>query len=243
MKVTLIRSTVEPEELVAVAARLCYSQNKVADIQADFGEGEAEHFVELLANMGHESPIEHAVFTFAVEGVSRSLSHQLVRHRIASYSQRSQRYTTTLDGEYVIPEEIRKRPALKRLFEEHMAETTAVYRQLVKGLFDSFAEDEEELTEKKANQLEKKALENARAVLPNATKTSLIVTQNARTLIHFFNVRCCNRAQDEIRELAILMRFLCIQVAPSLFANCGPDCFTKGKCGEGAMSCGKPFEG
>ena len=178
--------------------------------------------------MGHASPVEHASFTFSVEGVSRSLTHQLVRHRHASYSQKSQRYVKENFFDYVIPPEIEKISEAKDRFIAAMDCAEHYYHNLVKDLMD-------------AGRTEKEAYEDARYVLPNACETKIVVTMNVRELLHFFNVRGCNRAQWEIMELAYQMWLLCLDVAPNLFKNAGPSCLNW-KCPEGAMSCGKSEE-
>ncbi len=232
MKVTLLSYTPEPERLAAAAARLCYS-NKTIDTLYD-GMTNPEDMIKMLIDMGHESPLEHASFTFGIEGVSRSLLAQLTRHRIASYSVKSQRYVDESKLEVVVPPAIAQNPEAKAMFDE----TTEYLRQKYISLRDILKEKYIlEGMEQKAAQ--KKAIEDARFVLPNACETSLIMTMNVRSLFNFFSLRCCNRAQWEIRGLADEMLRLVREVAPSLFKNAGAPCVS-GPCNQGKMSCGKP---
>lgn len=218
MKVKLVTYTPEPEKIVGAAARLCYSPVGAEKILEDFSPDEAEGFLRHLVEMGHLSPVEHVTFTFAIEGVSRVLSHQLVRHRIGvSYSQKSQRYVKEDQFEYVIPPSIAGNRETETIFREKMREIQLAYNELVKVV----------------------PAEDARYILPNATETKLVVTYNARSLYHFFRLRCCRRAQWEIRELAFLMLKEVQKVAPVLFAKAGPPCDAEGICYEGKMSCGR----
>ena len=268
MKVTLLNHTPNPEQTIAMAAKLCYSASEIEDLKKGLTEEKIEKFVDKLAKMGHESPFEHVTFTFGIEGVSRSLTHQLVRHRIASYSQQSQRYVDAEDFEYVIPLSIQESTIIHRvpddteyttedIFTRAMKEAQGNYVILRDDLYysqvgkwfkdhgilastDDYRKFKEE-HKKEANAMMKKACEDARYVLPNATTTKIICTFNVRSLWNFFKHRLCNRAQWEIREMAEEMLKLCIEVAPTLFQKCGPDCvFTK--CGEGSMSCGLATE-
>ena len=231
MKVTLIAHTPEPEAVVAAAAKVCYSPLPLSEIVSRaWGEDNAA-YIEKLAGMGHESPIEHVSFTFAIEGVSRSLLAQLTRHRIASYSVRSQRYVSEIGFDYVVPPEIAADAQAAYIFEGAMGALDMEYRQLVKRLTEVHAQAGLPLAEAK-----KKAQEDARFVLPNACCTQFVVTMNARSLLNFFSLRCCNRAQWEIRMLANEMLALCKGVAPNLFASAGAPCL-RGTCTEGKMSC------
>lgn len=219
MEVKLLSYTPEPEKLVAAAARLCYSPRSAGEIMDDFSQQEAQAFLDKLNDMGHSSPLEHASFTFAIDGVSRALSHQLVRHRIGvSYSQKSQRYVKEKQFEYVLPGSVAGDLKLSQEFQEIMAYLQEKYNQMIaKGI----------------------PAEDARYILPNACATNLVVTMNTRSLLHFFQLRCCTRAQWEIRKLAGLMLAEVKKVAPSLFANGGATCDTMGICFEGKKSCGK----
>lgn len=168
--------------------------------------------------MGHASTMEHVTFTFAIEGISRVLTHQLVRHRIASYSQQSQRYVSEHDFEYILPPSIAENDEAKAKFENLMHTIRQTYDELV------------------AMDVPK---EDARYVLANATETKVLATFNARSLLNFFSLRCCNRAQWEIRQMAYLMLAEVKKVAPLLFKNAGATCVRTGRCPEGAMTCGK----
>ncbi len=244
MKVTLLTHTPLPEHTIASAARLCYSPSTIDDIREGLTEEKTAAFVDMLAEIGHESPIEHASFTFGVEGVSRSLLAQLTRHRIASFSVQSQRYVAESHFEYVLPPEIEAIPEAAARYRQAMEEDQQHYEALTAILKEKHraAFLAEGMTEKAADRAaEKKAIEDARFVLPNACTTKLIVTMNARSLMNFFHHRCCNRAQWEIRELADRMLAACAAVAPHLFKNAGPSCVA-GACPEGKMTCGKMLE-
>lgn len=235
IKVNLIAYTPDPERVVACAAKLCYSNaDSIDTLMSGLTDEKVAKFIRHLSNMGHQSPVEHVSFTFAIEGVSRALLAQLTRHRIASYSVQSQRYVSMEDFEYVIPPEIQTDPESMVMFIESVETAGAVYNEVRESLIEKYTAGgmSKSAAEKKAN-------EDARYILPNAAATRLIVTMNARSLIHFFNLRCCNRAQWEIRELADEMLRLVKPIAPNLFANAGPSCVSEGACPEGSMSCGK----
>ncbi|MBR5909167.1 MAG: FAD-dependent thymidylate synthase, partial [Schwartzia sp.] len=184
IRVALLEHTPDPERVVAMSARLCYSPSGASELAEKMTPETVEKMVKMLVEMGHASTLEHVSFTFGIEGVSRTLTHQLVRHRIASYSQQSQRYVAAHDFAYITPPTIAEKPEAKERFDALMKEIRAAY--------DSFIE----LGVPK---------EDARYVLANAAETKIVVTMNARSLLHFFNLRCCNRAQWEIRELAYKM--------------------------------------
>lgn len=241
MKVILVSHTPEPEKVIASAAKLCYSKVGAMDIIKNLSDEKTEQFLQMLVDMGHESPIEHVSFTFAVEGVSRVLTHQLVRHRIASYSQQSQRYVKLEQFEYIIPPSIEESDEAKKLFIEAMENDQKTYNRITETLFESNFKQfiNEGKTEKEAKRLaEKKSIEDARYVFPNACETKIVFTMNARTLMNFFHHRCCNRAQWEIRHMADEMLNLVKETAPTLFKYAGPNCI-KGPCPEGNMSCGQ----
>jgi thymidylate synthase (FAD) len=230
LSVRLIGHTPDPERLVAAASRLCYSDADIDALQQNVSARDQTKFLEKLVEMGHLSPVEHASFTFGVEGVSRSLLAQLSRHRIASFSVKSQRYVGAESREggtfhYVVPRGVVRlgADAVKR-FGAQMREMQRWYDEWVQEL----GSDES-------------GYEDARFVLPNAAETKLIVTMNARELMHFFALRCCNRAQWEIREMAWQMLGLARAAAPALFSKAGPPCVFKA-CAEGKMSCGKVRE-
>jgi len=226
LKVILLRHTPNPEETVAMAARLCYSPADVGSLKKKIEEKDQKAFVEKLMKMGHMSPIEHASFTFAIEGISRACSHQLVRHRLASYSQQSQRYVSEESGfDYVVPPVISEDRELREYFEDFMHKAQEAYNHIAARL------NEKGITGEAANQ-------DARFVLPNASETKIMVTMNARELLHFFNQRCCLRAQWEIREMAVEMFKLVRKVSPVIFEKAGPACLFS-PCPEGAYTCGK----
>ena len=241
MKVALIAHTAMPEKLVAASAKLCYSASSIDTVMEGLTEEKTASFVDMLSEIGHESPTEHASFTFGIEGVSRSLLAQLTRHRMASYSVQSQRYVTAKQFEYVLPPEIASIPEAAEEYRRAMEEDQAHYDRLTSILkekhFTAFIADG--MDEKSAAKAaEKQAIEDARFVLPNACTTKIMMTMNVRSLHNFFRHRCCNRAQWEIRQLAAEMYKLCAEVAPHLFKHAGPPC-AFGACPEGKMSCGK----
>jgi thymidylate synthase (FAD) len=218
MKVKLISHTPEPERMVAMSARLCYSPVGAEELVENMSSAQVEKLVSKIVEMEHLSTLEHVSFTFAIEGVSRVLTHQLVRHRIASYSQQSQRYVSEHDFEYIMPPAIAANELAKAKFEELMGTIQSTYNELV------------ELGVHK---------EDARYCLANAAETKIVVTMNARTLLHFFELRCCARAQWEIRSLAELMLREVKRIAPLLFKKAGPTCITSNYCGEGELTCGR----
>lgn len=241
MKVTLITYTKDAEKIISAAAKLCYSSASINNIMDNIDDSAAESFVKMLATLGHESPIEHVTFTFGIEGVSRACLAQITRHRIASYSVQSQRYVKESKFEYVTPPNIEKNNALKEIYDSTMENIHNMYIKIADTLKEEHYNEllKSGIKESEAKlQAEKMAIEDARFVLPNACNTKIIVTMNARSLKHFFKLRCCNRAQWEIRNLACEMLRLVKKVAPTLFLNSGPECL-KGACPEGKMSCGK----
>lgn len=244
MKVELLNYTKDGEMTIAQAGKLCYSPVGVDEIKETLDEESIGKYVKMLSDLGHFSPLEHVSFTFAIEGVSRVLTHQLVRHRIASYSQQSQRYVKLDDFQYIIPPEIEENPEAKEIFIEAMEADRQAYFKLVDALFDKNYEKmlKKGYSEKKArSQAEKASIEDARYVFPNACETKIVLTMNARTLIHFFTVRCCNRAQWEIRNMADEMLKLVKNIYPALFSSVGPGC-VNGPCPEGSMTCGEMIE-
>lgn len=244
LKVKIIAYTPQPEKIVASAAKLCYSRVGIDDIMDNLNEDNINKFLNMLMDLGHESPIEHISFTFAVEGVSRTLTHQLVRHRIASYSQQSQRYVKLEQFEYVIPPSIEEIPEAKKLFVEAMERDQKIYNELSDILYNKHYEKFLKLgyDDKKAKKVaEKMAIEDARYVFPNSCETKIVFTMNARSLLNFFRHRCCQRAQWEIRALAEEMLKEVKKIAPTIFKDAGPSCLN-GLCPEGSMSCGKMIE-
>ena len=244
MQVKLIAHTPEPEKVVAAAAKLCYSSAGIGDLLDGLTPEKSREFVTMLSELGHESPTEHVSFTFAVEGVSRALLAQITRHRLASFSVQSQRYVNMEDFQFVVPPEVEADPEAKALFAETMEAEAGRYSALSKNLQARHRQRllAEGLPEKEAAaKADKQANEDARFLLPNACATKMIVTMNARSLNHFFRLRCCNRAQWEIRALADEMLKLACEAAPALFAAAGPSC-AAGPCAEGKMTCGKMGE-
>ena len=244
MEVKLLAYTPQPEKTVACAAKLCYAAADIDTVYEGLTEEKTASFLEMLGSIGHESPIEHASFTFGIQGVSRSLLAQITRHRIASYSVQSQRYVKENAFEFVLPPEIEAIPAAKEEFlrameedQKHYENLTALLKEKHKRELLAQGEDEKSANRK----AEKKAIEDARVVLPNACATKMICTMNARSLLNFFTHRCCNRAQWEIRALAEEMLKEVKAVAPHIFEKAGPPCL-RGNCPEGKMSCGKMKE-
>ena len=241
LKVTLITHTPDPEKTIATAAKLCYSPCDIDTISDDLTPEKIESFVTMLASIGHESVMEHVSFTFGIEGISRACSHQLVRHRIASYSQKSQRYVNEDGFEFITPPEIAADAEAKAEFDRSMAALTESYSKIASILTEKHTKTfmEQGMEEKEArSKAVKKANEDARFVLPNACETRIILTMNVRELRHFFSLRMCSRAQWEIRKMAEEMFRLCFETAPALFMNAGPACL-RGKCPEGEKSCGQ----
>jgi len=223
LKVTLLNYTPNPEETVAMAARLCYSNLTIEDIK-NISEKNYKKLIKNLIQKGHLSPIEHVSFTFGIEGISRACSHQLVRHRLASYSQQSQRYVNLEETfNFIIPPSIKQNPDIEKLYIDFMKNAQETYKLIIKKFNEKGIKGE-------------LAYQDARFVLPNACETKIIVTMNARELLHFFKLRCCQRAQWEIRLLAEKMLQLVKKVAPTIFFNAGPSCLS-GKCPENKNNC------
>lgn len=221
MKVSLLQHTPDPELTVALAARLCYSSASIEELKDKLSGADIRNFLEKIMSLGHQSVLEHASFTFGIDGVSRVTSHQLVRHRIASFSQQSQRYVSHEERfAAVVPPSIAGRPEILARFEGELATLHRAYAEMVAAGIPA---------------------EDARYILPNATETKIIVSMNARELLHFFGLRCCERAQWEIREMAVEMLKLAQMAAPVIFRDAGPGCLS-GPCPEGNMTCGKTKE-
>jgi len=377
MKVKIIAHTPEPEKTVAAAARLCYSKISATEILENFTQDKAASFIKKLMDMGHMSPTEHVSFTFAIDGVSRTLLAQITRHRIASYSVQSLRYNNPFDEEIdhlmdlndelelentsylegfaisskltgspteqyrhlmnkynikgLMPQNVknlRKAAYIRGVFDSagfigECPELSLAFPQELKSIFDAFhfnitLQDDKILLQnpqdfgiyiyenmnfaeslydetkllalcEKDNKLQKtilaiirdfidtkyyamapesiarapKALlryikgldackkcyvdlvnmaidkEDARYILPHGTQTRIVMTMNVRSLYNFFNLRCCERAQTEIRQLANLMLAEVKKVAPGLFEKAGAPCEALGYCPEGELGCGK----
>ena len=221
MKVKLINYTKDPEKIVAQSARLCYSALDIEDLREKLSDESIIKLIKKIMKLGHYSVLEHATFTFAIEGISRVTSHQLVRHRLASFSQQSQRYVKIKEKgfPYIVPKSIEKNEKLAKIFIDTLKELDGIYRLLLSHNIEA---------------------EDARYILPQAVKTKIILTANARELLHIFKLRCCNRAQWEIKEVAIKMLQEVENIAPTIFENAGPPCIL-GPCPEGELSCGKPW--
>ena len=221
MKVRLINYTRDPEKIVAQSARLCYSALGIEELREKLSNKSIIKLVKKIMKLGHYSVLEHATFTFAIEGISRVTSHQLVRHRLASFSQQSQRYVKiNKEGfPYIIPKSIEKDEKLAKIFIDSVKELDGIYQLLLDNNIK---------------------VEDARYILPQAVTTKMIISANARELLHIFKLRCCNRAQWEIRELAMNMLKEVKSIAPTIFENAGPPCVL-GPCPEGELSCGKPW--
>ncbi|MDW5563981.1 MAG: FAD-dependent thymidylate synthase [Methanomassiliicoccus sp.] len=218
MRVTLLSYTQDAERLCAAAAHSCYSDKGASELMEEWDEGKNKRWLGSPLASGHHSVIEHASYSFSIEGASRALTHQLVRHRLASFSQMSQRYVDMKDADYVVPASIAADPEL-----------AARYRALMQSIWEEYR-----------FLSEKVPVEDARYVLPNACATNITVTMNARELWHFFELRTCRRAQDEIRQMADEMLRLVREASPFIFKDAGPPCVSRGKCTEGKMSCGRP---
>ncbi len=220
MDVTLLYHTPEPERAVATAARLCYAPVGGRELMESLTDEKIRKVLTTIMASGHFSTLEHASYTFAVEGVSRALTHQLVRHRLASYNQQSQRYVKFKEEPPIVrPASVDTNPEAAQAFDEAIEACWQAYDKLVQAGVPA---------------------EDARYVLPNACETKIVVTMNIRELMHFFSNRCCNRAQWEIRELAWKMLELVRPTAPFIFRTAGPGCM-RGACPEGKMCCGNPY--
>lgn len=279
LKVKLIAHTINPELVIATAGKLCYSPSNIDDLMEKQTPESIERFVNMITSIGHGSVLEHTSFTFAIEGVSRSLTHQLVRHRIASYSQQSQRYVKETQFDYIIPQDIKNNSVLEASYKKHMEDSQRLYDDIVDKLIYDYIYNEKEYKNlidiqlKKNNidkdefeiwknehkscekftqvlresykklysPLEKKAIENARYIFPNACETKIICTMNLRSLINFCHHRCCRRAQEEINKLAWTMVEEVEKESPLLSKVLGASC-QFGPCPEGSMCCMMPYE-
>ena len=220
MHVELLYHTPDPQRAIATAARLCYAPVGAAELMETMSEQRVESVLSTIMASGHFSTLEHASYTFAVDGVSRALTHQLVRHRLASFNQQSQRYVKFKDGLDVIkPGSVAADEAASALFDEAIDAALSAYKKLLDVGIPA---------------------EDARYLLPNAAETKIVITMNVRELLHFFSLRCCNRAQWEIRELAHRMLELVRPTAPYVFLDAGAPC-VRGACPEGKMTCGNPY--
>ena len=268
LKVTLLNHTPKPEKLIAAAAKLCYSKSDIKHLYENQTPEKVETFINKLILLHHESPLEHISFSFGIEGISRSLTHQLVRHRIASYSQKSQRYVSENQFQYVIPDQIKDNYSTNKIYNDLMENIQEQYNNMFNILmfekikdtknindWDKYTElfnnkeiniinvinEFKEYNKKLYSQYEKSIIEDVRYILPNAAETKIIVTMNFRSLMNFWKERTCNRAQWEIRQMALEMIKLVKPIIPTLYKLLCPECVS-GICKEGNMSCGKAKE-
>ena len=220
MNVELLQYPENPERAVATAARLCYAPVGAKELMETMPPERVESVLSTIMKSGHFSTLEHVSYTFAVDGVSRALTHQLVRHRLASFNQQSQRYVKFTKGvETVKPPSVTENEETEKVFDEAIEAAVSAYQKLLDAGVPA---------------------EDARYLLPNAAETKIVITMNIRELLHFFSLRCCNRAQWEIRELAHRMLELVRPTAPYIFMDAGAPC-VRGVCPEGQMTCGKPY--
>jgi thymidylate synthase (FAD) len=219
MDVRLLYHTPDPERAVAAAARLCYAPVGAAELLESMSDEAVRKVLKTILSSGHLSALEHASYTFAVDGVSRAMTHQLVRHRLASYNQQSQRYVKSDSETFVVPPSVLASERGSDAFDAAMKAAWEAYRALLEAGIPA---------------------EDARYVLPNAAETKIAVTMNVRELLHFFTLRCCKRAQWEIREVALAMLDLAEPTAPYIFMDGGAAC-RRGPCPEGKMTCGEPY--
>lgn len=252
MKVQIISHTENPELVVATAAKLCYAGCDIEALMKKQTPEGIQKFITMLEELGHESPMEHVSFTFAIEGVSRVTEQQLTRHRIASYSIQSGRYVDRSNAKFYTPKSIANNDEANEIYTDVIEHSKKAYEELTEVLLKhsirSFLVMEKESDyevqldimnreyPKELNQLKKKAIEDARMVFPNSLETKIICTMNVRTLLNFFKHRCCFRAQEEIRGLAKEMLREVRKIAPNLFKHSGPACVS-GICPEGKMQC------
>ena len=270
LNVVVLSHTPEFEQNIVRGAKLCYSSADIEELRDKVTPEEAERFLNMILGLGHGSVLEHSCITFGIEGVSRALTHQLVRHRLASYSQKSQRYVKEGQFSYVVPKEIAKNEYAYNEYVDLMERIQASYDTITEELLTDYIlevveKDEEHpyhayiaehhkndtvlslcevidgfkaVDKRTYSKLEKIAIENARYVLPNACETKIQVTMNVRALFNFFKERLCDRAQEEIRDLAFEMWKACMEISPTIFKHAVPTC-VNGKCKEGAYTCGK----
>ncbi|MDW7970559.1 MAG: FAD-dependent thymidylate synthase [Nitrososphaerota archaeon] len=220
LKVTLLAYTPNPEKVIAAAARQCHSKLSALEIANKIKREDIEKTINKVIEVGHFSVLEHAYFTFLIEGISRACSHQLVRHRIASYSQQSQRFVEVED-EFIVPKSISENNEAHKIFSEALDNCKKCYKRLIEmGI----------------------PMEDARYIIPQASPTKIVVTMNARSLWNFFELRCCLTSQWEIRMLAEKMLELVKSIAPIVFKKAGPFCITRGICPEKKYDCPKWIE-
>lgn len=260
MKVKLLSHTQNPEKVVSMAGKLCYAGCSIDELEDNLTDEQIAKFINMLMSIGHESPLEHVSFTFATEGVSRVTEQQLTRHRIASYSIQSGRYVNRDNAEFYTPKDIKDNIYANEEYINFCHDAKEIYEHLSNELLLQYIytylvdelklyspdiQQDEDLMikimetsyKKEYNAFKKKAIENARMVFPNSLETKIIFTMNLRSLINFFEHRCCFRSQDEIRELAYKMLAICKKEFPLLFSKLGANCTRHGYCPEGNMQC------
>lgn len=198
---------------------MCYAPIGADELLETMTDGQVDKVLDVILTSGHYSALEHASLTFAVEGISRACSHQLVRHRLASYNQQSQRYVRYGTVDFIRPPAIEASDEAGAVFDNVVCATNEAYQKLLEMGLEA---------------------EDARYVLAQAVETKIVLTMNCRELRHFFALRCCNRAQWEIREMAWKMLELARATAPRIFEDAGPGC-VRGPCSEGKMTCGTPY--
>lgn len=222
MEVRLLNFTPFPDLIVYLSARVCYSNVGFDEIQEEIEDREkVRALIREIIRSGHHSVLEHASFTFGIEGISRVTTHQLVRHRIASYSQQSLRWVNAKNISIIIPPSIQQNSEALKLFNEAIEKSKEIYNKLLDlGI----------------------PKEDARFIIPQGVSSMIVVTMNARELLHFFKVRLCNRAQWEIRELAKKMLEEVRRVAPIIFEVVGPPCVVDKMCRE-KNPCSQPLRG
>lgn len=219
--VQIVAYSPNPERLVAAAARSCWSNRPFQEIYTSLRERDIDKLLKKVILRGHHSVLEHADFTFALSGISRVLTHQLVRHRIASYSQLSQQRVDQSEVQYIIPPAIRRDPELTRRYQSWVNEARSFYALLVEqGVPQG----------------------SARYVLPSACETRVVVSMNARSLFNLIAQRDCASEEWEFRTLAHRMHAELLKVAPRIFRFAGPRCRTETDCLEGELvdECGLP---
>lgn len=219
LKVKLLSHTADPEQIVIAAIRQCYSSVGAEELKEKTTEEVKKRLIKQVIESGHTSTLEHASFTFAIDGASRVTEIHLIRHRLASFSIQSGRYVKRGDAAYRIPPTV-KALKDKKLYEkylEHLDKTQELYNELLAAGIPA---------------------EDARYCQPQSVQVKIVMTMNARELLHFFNLRSCKRAQWEVREIAQQMLDLVKEVAPIIFENAGAPCVSEKECDQGKLSCG-----
>ena len=216
MQVALVNYTPNPELTIVAAARSSASQSTVEELWRSLDPQQIDNLLKQLLDSGHLSPFEHSSFTFNIQGISRATSHQLVRHRLASYTQQSQRYVALKERRYVTPPTIFKQADLLAKYQRAVETAHELYCEMLEANIPA---------------------EDARYVLPQAVETQLVMTMNARELLHACSLRLCLRAQWEIVELFERLKAEVERVAPRLGAELKPKCYRLGYCDE-RESCG-----